>query len=124
MAARRTTKKAAARDSGRALDAAPVFAALGDPTRLRLVAELCRRGPMSIARLTEGATVTRQAVTKHLHALEEAGLVRPRESAGERTWEMRPARIAEGRRYLEAIAARWQSAFAGYSAGRKASTER
>src|SRR5665213_2837177 len=46
--------------------AAPVFAALGDPTRLGLVARLGAEGPLSIARLSDGATVTRQAVSKHL----------------------------------------------------------
>src|SRR2546428_8000572 len=53
--------------------AAPVFAALGDETRLRLVARLCTEGPLSIVRLSAGAAVTRQAVTKHLHALAAAG---------------------------------------------------
>ena len=57
-------------------EAAPVFAALGDETRLRIVARLCRGGPASISRLTESAEVSRQAVTKHLRALEDAGLVR------------------------------------------------
>ena len=53
---------------------APVFAALGDATRLRLVARLCTGGPASIAGLTESVDVTRQAVTKHLHVLENAGV--------------------------------------------------
>src|SRR2546428_9347093 len=55
---------------------ASLFAALGDPTRLGLVARLCTSGPMSIVRLTEGARVTRQSVTKHLHVLAGACLVR------------------------------------------------
>jgi predicted transcriptional regulator len=55
---------------------APVFAALGDETRLRLVSRLCSGGPASIARLTAGSSVTRQAITKHLHVLAGAGLVR------------------------------------------------
>ena len=46
-------------------DAAPVFAALGDPTRLGLVARLSADGPLSIAQLSEDAGVTRQAITKH-----------------------------------------------------------
>jgi DNA-binding transcriptional ArsR family regulator len=53
-----------------------VFAALGDESRLRLVARLCADGPLSIARLSKGAGITRQAVTKHLETLGEAGLVR------------------------------------------------
>ena len=53
-----------------------IFAALGDETRLQIVGRLCEDGPLSIVRLTDGTEVSRQAVTKHLHVLEEAGLVR------------------------------------------------
>jgi DNA-binding transcriptional ArsR family regulator len=90
--------------------AAPVFAALGDRTRLRIVARLCEGGPLSIARLTEGATVSRQAVTKHLRALAEAGLVRSERAGRERIWELRPGRLAEVRRYLDRISAQWDEA--------------
>jgi DNA-binding transcriptional ArsR family regulator len=55
--------------------AAPVFAALGDPTRLRLVAVLCAGSALSIAQLTAGTAITRQAVTKHLEVLADAGIV-------------------------------------------------
>ena len=54
---------------------APVFAALGDETRLALIARLCEGGPLSIARLTTGSDLTRQAITKHLGVLARAGLV-------------------------------------------------
>jgi DNA-binding transcriptional ArsR family regulator len=90
--------------------AAPVFAALGDATRLRLVARLCERGPASIARLTDGSAVSRQAVTKHLHALEEAGLVRSHRAGRERMWELRSARLEEARRHLERISQDWDGA--------------
>lgn len=89
---------------------APVFAALGDATRLQIVTRLCRGGPMSIARLTEGTGVSRQAVTKHLRALEQAQLVRGTRAGRERVWELRTARIAEVRRYLEQISSRWDEA--------------
>ena len=85
-------------------DAAPVFAALGDPTRLRLVGRLCSDGPLSIARLSEGAGVTRQAVTKHLHALGDAGLVRHSRRGRERIWELEPKRLEKAQRYLGQIA--------------------
>src|SRR5881296_2777931 len=62
--------------SGAFRGSAPIFAALGDGTRLRLVARLCAGGPQSIARLTAGSEITRQAVTKHLLVLADAGLVR------------------------------------------------
>jgi DNA-binding transcriptional ArsR family regulator len=96
----------------RLVDAAPVFAALGDQTRLRIVTRLCARGPQSIVRLSAGAGVTRQAVTKHLHALAEAGLVRSTREGRERIWEMRTERLDEVRRYLDQISQQWDSAIA------------
>jgi DNA-binding transcriptional ArsR family regulator len=91
-------------------DAAPVFAALGDATRLRLVGRLCIDGPLSIARLSEGAGVTRQAVTKHLHALDDAGLVRHARRGRERIWELEPRRLEKAQRYLGQIAQQWDAA--------------
>ncbi len=93
-------------------DAAPVFAALGDGTRLRIVARLSEGGPLSIARLAEGEPISRQAVTKHLRALEQARLVRSFRDGRERMWELRTARLAEARRCLDRISARWDAAIA------------
>jgi DNA-binding transcriptional ArsR family regulator len=90
--------------------AAPVFAALGDELRLYLVARLCSGGPLSISRLTEGVSVTRQAVTKHLHVLEEAGVITGARSGREQLWELQPAALAEARRALDAIGAKWDNA--------------
>jgi DNA-binding transcriptional ArsR family regulator len=92
--------------------AAPTFAALGDETRLALVARLCASGPLSTARLAEGASVSRQAIAKHLGVLEDAGLVRRGESAAgrERPWEIEPRRLDEARRALEAISRSWDDA--------------
>lgn len=94
--------------------AAPVFAALGDETRLRLVARLCTEGPLSIVRLSAGAAVTRQAVTKHLHALAAAGLVHstPRGPRRRRIWELEPRRLEEARQCLERISRQWDGALA------------
>ena len=89
---------------------APVFAALGDPTRLRLLAALCAGGALSIAQLTAGTAITRQAVTKHLQVLADAGLVRDGWQGRERLWELEPSRLAEARRALDAIAAQWDQA--------------
>lgn len=89
---------------------APVFAALGDPTRLHLVAALCAGGALSIAQLTIGTAVTRQAVTKHLQVLADAGLVRDSRQGRERRWELEPSRLDEARRSLDAIAAQWDQA--------------
>lgn len=94
----------------RAAAAAPVFAALGDATRLQIVARLCEGGPLSIARLTEGAQVSRQAITKHLHALSDAGLVRSRRAGRESIWQLQTRRLAEVRRYLDRISRQWDQA--------------
>ncbi len=89
---------------------APIFAALGDETRLRLVAVLCAGGAVSITQLTAGTDITRQAVTKHLHVLAEAGLVRDVKVGRERLWEFEPNRLEEARRSLDAIAQQWDEA--------------
>jgi DNA-binding transcriptional ArsR family regulator len=90
--------------------AAPVFAALGDQTRLNIVARLCSRGPLSIVHLTQGANISRQAITKHLHALAQAGLVGSTREGRERIWEIRTKRLTDVRQYLEQIAAQWDVA--------------
>jgi DNA-binding transcriptional ArsR family regulator len=91
---------------------APVFAALGDETRLHLVARLGTEGPLSIARLTSGTEVTRQAVTKHLHVLADAGLARGTRQGRERLWELDPAPLGEARRYLDLVSEQWDAALA------------
>jgi DNA-binding transcriptional ArsR family regulator len=91
-------------------NAAPVFAALGDETRLNIVGRLCASGPQSIVRLTDGAKVSRQAITKHLQALAQAGLVRSTREGRERIWEMQPKRLAEARLYLDQISDQWDRA--------------
>jgi DNA-binding transcriptional ArsR family regulator len=102
----------AARDDGDIRGAAPVFAALGDKTRLDLVARLCSGGPLSIARLTAGADVTRQAITKHLNILAGAGLVRDIRVGRERLWEVETPQLDEARRCLERISSQWDEALA------------
>jgi DNA-binding transcriptional ArsR family regulator len=86
---------------------ARAFGALGDRTRLRLVARLCAAGPMSIARLTEGADVTRQAVTKHLHVLEGAGLVRGRRQGRETVWDVEREQLEAARGFLDLMSSWW-----------------
>jgi DNA-binding transcriptional ArsR family regulator len=89
---------------------APIFAALGDDTRLRLVAVLCAGGALSIVQLTSGTEITRQAVTKHLHVLADAGLVRDIKQGRERLWAFKPAQLDAARRSLDAIARQWDRA--------------
>jgi DNA-binding transcriptional ArsR family regulator len=92
------------------VDQAPLFAALGDETRLGIVLRLSDQGPQSITRLTEGTGVTRQAVTRHLLVLEEAGVVRGKKRGRERVWEVEQERLAEARRWLDVIARQWDAA--------------
>ncbi len=104
---------AAGRSKVRAAEAVnlvPVLAALGDESRLQIVRKLCRSGPLSITKLAEGADISRQAVTKHLHALHGAGLVRSERRSRERIWRLEPKRIEEVLRHLARISAQWDDA--------------
>lgn len=92
--------------------AAPVLAALGDPTRLHLVSRLCHEGPLSIVRLTEGTHLTRQAVTKHLQVLGSAGLARSERGGREQRWRVDARRLTETRRLLDRISSQWDDALA------------
>jgi DNA-binding transcriptional ArsR family regulator len=105
MSARRNANAALA-------DAAPVFAALGAATRLKVVSKLCKDGPASTALLSAGTGVTRQAITKHLDTLEAAGVVRSNRSGRERIWEIETARLERARRCLDEIGEQWDAALA------------
>lgn len=91
-------------------EAVPVFAALGDTTRLSLLGRLSADGPLSITRLSEGTGVTRQAITKHLNALGGAGLVRHARRGRERVFELDAKRLEKAKRYLDQISAQWDAA--------------
>jgi DNA-binding transcriptional ArsR family regulator len=86
---------------------APVFAALGDATRLALVGRLSGGVPRSIAQLTEGSRITRQAVTKHLRVLEDAGIVRSVRAGREARFELEPKPLDDARAYLDEVSAQW-----------------
>ncbi|GAB3254785.1 ArsR/SmtB family transcription factor [Chitinimonas naiadis] len=89
---------------------AHIFAALGDPTRLKLVAVLCAGGAFSIAQLTASTEISRQGVTKHLQVLADAGVVRDIKLGRERLWQLEPGQIEEARRTLEIIGQQWEVA--------------
>jgi len=91
-------------------DAARVFAALGDPTRLRLVSRLSADGPQSITALTAGAGVTRQAITKHLMALGDAGLATPARQGRQIVWSLETRRLDIARRHLDFVSGQWDQA--------------
>ena len=91
-------------------DAAPLFHALGDETRLRLVMDLAADGPRSTTGLSAHARVTRQAITKHLGVLSHAGLVRSTRKGRERVWDLEARRLAEAQEYIARIEHMWERA--------------
>lgn len=91
---------------------APIFAALGDATRLALIDKLSDGAPCSIAQLTEGTDLTRQAVTKHLRVLEGVSIVRGMRSGRETLFQLDPAPIRVVRDYADVVSAQWDQALA------------
>src|ERR1700733_11480661 len=91
---------------------APVFAALGDETRLSLLAKLCAGERRSISQLAEGSKVTRQAITKHLRVLENAGMVRSIRQGRESLFEFEPRPIETVRTYLDLVSEQWDQRLA------------
>ena len=87
-----------------------MFAALGDRTRLSLVAQLCRGEPRSISQLARGRRVSRQAITKHLRVLEDAGIVRSVRLGRESLFEFHPETMADLRAYLDFVSQQWDQA--------------
>lgn len=92
------------------IEPASVFAALGDPTRLAIVSQLRDGRARSIAELTEAAPITRQAVTKHLRVLEDAGLVASARIGRESRFALKPEPIRQAGAYLEEVAQLWEAA--------------
>jgi DNA-binding transcriptional ArsR family regulator len=91
---------------------APVFAALGDETRLTLVAKLCGGQPRSISELTRGSRLTRQAITKHLRVLERARIVHSVHTGRESLFELNPEPMEEIKNYLDLVSDQWDRALA------------
>lgn len=89
---------------------APVFAALGDETRLLLVAKLCGGQPRSISQLTRGSKVTRQAITKHLRVLESVGIVHSVRTGRESRFAFDPQPVEELKEYLDFVSQQWDQA--------------
>lgn len=87
-----------------------MFAALGDETRLDLLARLAASGPRTISQLSAPSSVSRQAITKHLEALEKAGLVLSDRRGRERFWKLEAGRLEDAHGYLDTIARQWDEA--------------
>jgi DNA-binding transcriptional ArsR family regulator len=105
MSQRRRSRRASKRQAR-----APVFAALGDETRLSLVAKLCSGRPYSISQLTRGSKLTRQAITKHLRVLESVGIVHSVRSGRESRFEFDPQPMEGIKEYLDFVSAQWDQA--------------
>jgi DNA-binding transcriptional ArsR family regulator len=93
-----------------AVTRAPLFDALGDPNRLRIVTRLCDGGPCSTTEVTTVLSVSRQAATKHLLALEAVGLVSSRRRGRERIWRVQPKPLTDASEYLNSLSQRWDKA--------------
>ena len=91
-------------------EAALLFAALGDETRLALLRRLSEGGPASISTLCERFQISRQAITKHLQFLAVASIIEGRRAGREHVWALNPARLAEAQRCLEMIGRGWDDA--------------
>jgi DNA-binding transcriptional ArsR family regulator len=92
------------------LAAAPLFDALGDPNRLRIVARLCDGGPSSTSQVTQAVSITRQAATKHLTLLAAAGLVVSSRRGRERIWTLQTQPLVQASDYLNQLSRRWDAA--------------
>jgi DNA-binding transcriptional ArsR family regulator len=90
--------------------AAPIFDALGDVNRLRIVGRLCDGGPSSTSQVTQSVPVTRQAATKHLELLEAAGVVTSSRRGRERIWTVQTKSLAQASDYLAQLSHRWDAA--------------
>jgi DNA-binding transcriptional ArsR family regulator len=96
--------------SGHVAVGAPLFDALGDPNRLRIIVRLCDLGPSSTSQVTGVVPVTRQAASKHLQLLESAGLVTSSRRGRERVWAVRTEPLARASDYLTQLSRRWDAA--------------
>jgi DNA-binding transcriptional ArsR family regulator len=84
-----------------------VFDALADPTRRQVMRRLADGGPASATQLASGLSVTRQAVAKHLAALEEVGLVTGERHGRERRFHLTPAPLSEAVTWMADVGAQW-----------------
>ena len=96
--------------AARARAAAPLFAALGDETRLQMLMRLAASGPESIAQMSAKSHVSRQAITKHLQVLEHAGFVVGERRGREHIWRIEPRQFAQVHDHLARISKQWDEA--------------
>ena len=85
-----------------------VFFALADPTRRRVMRRLSERGPRTPTQLAEELPITRQAVSKHLSALSEAGLVSSRRSGREIVYQLTPGPLSDAVGWMNDVGGQWE----------------
>lgn len=106
------SRKSRSRTAAKRQAYAPIFAALGDPSRLSLVAKLSAGQPRSISQLTQGSRLTRQAITKHLRVLERVGIVHGVRAGRESLFAFDPGAMEEIKKYLDFVSEQWDQALA------------
>ncbi|WP_119067007.1 ArsR/SmtB family transcription factor [Aggregatilinea lenta] len=87
----------------------PVFAALSDPTRRHLLVTLAEASPRTATQLAEVYPITRQGILKHLHVLEEAGLVAVAQQGREKRYTLTPEPLSDLERWIEDLNALWDA---------------
>jgi DNA-binding transcriptional ArsR family regulator len=92
------------------VETAPLFDALGDPNRLRIITRLCNGGPCSTTKITEVVSISRQAATKHLVLLEAVGLVSSQRHGRDRIWRVQPKPLTDASEFLNALSQKWDNA--------------
>ncbi len=93
-------------------DADRLWAALGDPMRLRLLDLLLERGEATASGLATELPITRQGIAKHLLVLERADLVQAQRTGRETRFTVRDERLAQAQRQMAGVAARWDARLA------------
>jgi DNA-binding transcriptional ArsR family regulator len=104
------SRRSRSRTTGKLQTHAPAFAALGDETRLLLLAKLSSGRSYSIAQLTQGSRLTRQAITKHLRVLQRVGMVHSARAGRESRFAFNPQPIEGIREYLDFVSQQWDQA--------------
>jgi DNA-binding transcriptional ArsR family regulator len=89
-----------------------IFGALGDPMRRHVMRALSEQGPSTATGLSTQLPVTRQAITKHLAALADAGLVTATRRGREKLYRISPAPLAEAVSWMAELGARWDARLA------------
>ena len=92
-----------------------LFAALADPTRRQVIRSLSGAEPVTASGLGGELPMTRQAIAKHLAALERAGLVEPRREGRETRYRLTPEPLDGAIAWMEEVGARWDRSLARLS---------